>query len=130
MSDTHPSANREISDWFRQRHSRRTIVKTTTTHGGETLDWIPIESQHPRGRIATPPPPIEPHTLTDAELAHATFELDHPHAERGPSGTVPILRKRLHMVGKDVALKDYLSKRGGLLANRQRRNQQPTDPRS
>jgi len=49
--------NPEIVKWFQDWEGRRKVVVTTTTPGGQTLDWIPIESQVKDRKIATPPPP-------------------------------------------------------------------------
>ncbi|MFJ9370472.1 neprosin family prolyl endopeptidase [Nocardia sp. NPDC101769] len=73
-------------------------VATTTTAGGRLIDWVPIESQVPGGQVATPPPaPADsgPRRTTapfPGELGAVAFELQDPNAERGPEGTVPILR--------------------------------------
>ena len=48
--------NPELSNWLAARQRARKIVKTTTTPSGQTLDWVPIESQHAAGKIAAPPP--------------------------------------------------------------------------
>jgi hypothetical protein len=72
-------------------------VKTTRTLGGQLVDWIPIESQVHGGKVATPPPsgPAQKKAVTaekKAATGHYLFELENPSAERGPKGTVPILR--------------------------------------
>jgi Neprosin len=75
-------------------------VVTTTTETGRLLDWVPIESQVPDGRVATPPPPARtPRSTRSARPGPATtppspvsFELQDPAAKRGPKGTVPVLR--------------------------------------
>ena len=108
---------RELYEYFEGRLARMQIVKTTTTPRGQTIDWIPIESQHPQGRIATPPP---------AKLARASRKPDRERKERiaipeirirgvgrGPSGTVPVLRKKLAALGYTRSLKRYLSKTRG-----------------
>jgi hypothetical protein len=48
--------NPELSTWLKARQSALKIVKTTVTPSGQTLDWIPIESQRPAGKIASAPP--------------------------------------------------------------------------
>src|SRR5580692_7636625 len=45
----------DIVRYFEERTKRRRIVKTTRTPSDQILDWVPIESQHPSGKIATPP---------------------------------------------------------------------------
>ncbi|KIE03637.1 carboxyl-terminal proteinase, partial [Metarhizium majus ARSEF 297] len=82
------------------------IVKTTTTPGGQTLDWVPISSQ---GDIAQPPPPSllkRAPSRQDAAVVAAIKPTD-----AGPAGTVPILRahgptrpmKRLPRPGDNAA---------------------------
>jgi hypothetical protein len=100
MSDTHKSGDhkRSQSRHVRPPHNR---VVTTTTESGRLLDWVPIESQVPDGRVATPPPPSRtPEFARSAPPGPATtapspvsFELHDPNAERGPAGTVPVLRE-------------------------------------
>jgi hypothetical protein len=50
------SPNAEWVDWLAKRQERLKIVKTTTTKPGRMVDWVPIESQVPSGKIASPPP--------------------------------------------------------------------------
>ncbi len=114
----YPRFQRETVEYFEARLKRLQVVKTTTTPRGQTLDWIPIESQYPRGEIASPPPP--PHRrqahattyINQPELL-ATAELERTDVERGPKGTVPILRKKLEALGYTKSLKKYLSKTRG-----------------
>jgi hypothetical protein len=60
-TEQHP-LNPGLVDWLKGRQASLQIVKTTTTPSGQTIDWVPIESQNPSGKIATAPP---------AELARA-----------------------------------------------------------
>jgi hypothetical protein len=60
-TDQHP-LNPALADWLNGRQASLKIVKTTITPSGQTIDWVPIETQHPLGKIATAPP---------AELARA-----------------------------------------------------------
>jgi hypothetical protein len=123
--------NPELHDWLQRRQQNLKIVKTTKTPSGQSLDWIPIESQDRRGKIASPPAKaFLPSHRADATrpLQLARFELDDPSIERGPSGTVPIVRPDFSRLTRTVALKDYLNKRGGAQVNRRRRNRRPTDP--
>src|SRR5450432_3960714 len=46
----------EIARYFEARTRRLKIVHTTRTPSGQILDWIPVQSQHPGGQIASPPP--------------------------------------------------------------------------
>jgi hypothetical protein len=121
-----PPLNPEIAKWFMDRRSRRKAVHTTRTPGGQTLDWIPVESQVPDGKIETPPP-APPAPAADEKTRHAEFELENPSVERGPAGTVPVLRKNLDALHETTSLKEYLSKRGGLLVNKDRQKG-PADP--
>lgn len=72
-------------------------VATTRTSSGRLLDWIPVESQVPDGKVATPPP-SPARSLVSVNGTTTTskifrFELDNPKVERGPKGTVPVLRE-------------------------------------
>lgn len=104
---------KEITAHFKRQHDALTIVKTTTTPKGQTIDWIPIGSQ---GTIATAPPS----SLTNLELRDARHnatqaipELAMEGVEKGPEGTVPILRKNLEKLGFTQSLDMYLSKTKG-----------------
>ena len=123
--------NPELVNWLKARKASLKIVKTTTTPSGQTIDWVPIESQHPTGKIATAPPAeLAKVRVEDAQrqVKPVSFELDDASIERGPAGTVPILRPDLSRLTKTVSLKDYLTKRGGRKVNKKRPNQKPTDP--
>jgi hypothetical protein len=107
------SGRNEIIRYFEERRSRREVVTTTRTPSGQILDWVLIESQCPDGRIASPPPSgpgLVPGTEPGTKLSG--FELDHPDAERGPSGTVPVLHRDFSQLTADRSLADYLSKHG------------------
>jgi len=103
---------REIVDYFTARQARLEVVKTTTTPRGQTIDWVPIESQYPGGKIATPPPEHRPHDdeASDRRDTHAIGELAQGGCEVGPPGTVPILRKKLEALSYSQPLRRYLSK--------------------
>ena len=45
----------DFAAWLQQRQSQLQVTKTTKTPSGQTIDWIPVESQSPEG-IATPLP--------------------------------------------------------------------------
>jgi Neprosin len=120
-----PPLNPQIAQWFQARQSRLKPVKTTQTPSGQILDWIPIESQVPNGRIATPPAPYS--IPSDDKVRPVSTELDDPKVERGPAGTIPVPRKNLGALHVTRSLDDYLSKRGGLLVN-DKRTKGPTDP--
>ena len=123
--------NPELTQWLETRQSTLKITKTTITPSGHTLDWIPIESQDPTGKIASAPPmtgmPVRTEDREKAALP-VTFELDDPKVERGPAGTVPLLRPEFSALSRTIALKDFLNKSGGLLVNKNRSNKKPTDP--
>src|SRR5258708_15653436 len=100
----HAAIRREMSAYFEHRMRRLQIVNTTVTPRGQTIDWIPIESQHPAGEIASPPPLPrhpraweKPHGEQPEIIAEA--ELESIGIERGPRGSVPILRKNLKALG-------------------------------
>jgi hypothetical protein len=108
----------EIVEYFEKRLERLASVRTTVTHRGRVIDWIPVESQHSRGQIASPPRIQETVTVRlddrDEDLARAELEVDD--SERGPAGTVPVLRKNLDALGYTHPLRQYLSKYRGALA--------------
>ena len=97
-----PTVNRSVIEFFEHRRNRLAIVKTTRTPSGQVLDWIPIESQAPGDKIATPPPAVEKrrscHPAIDAISTDVSFELETFGADRGPEGTVPILRPRFSLL--------------------------------
>lgn len=103
-----PSLSPEIADYFRKRQARLKVVQTTRTPFGQILDWIPIETQVSNGSIAIPPPPYE--NDVDDQTAHVRLDLQDESAERGPAGTVPILRKNLDALHDTRPLTKYLSK--------------------
>jgi hypothetical protein len=110
----------ELVRHFEERTRLLPIVKTTRTPSGQILDWISRESQHPRGEVATPPPngaklggevgrpPLETHPARES-----TFELEQEGVERGPPGTVPIVRKDLSRLHAGTPLRVYLAKGRG-----------------
>ncbi len=123
--------NPELETWLEARQKALTITKTTTTPKGTTLDWVPIESQVPGGKIASPPPAVAAMRLLEQSrerLALASLELDDANVERGPAGTVPIVRPNLAVLNRTIALKDYLRKVGGVKVNPRRPNPKPADP--
>jgi Neprosin len=123
--------NPEISQWLEARQKSLKIVKTTKTPSGQILDWVPIESQDPGGKIASPPPAASlPVRCEDKDhpVKAVSFELDDPAVDRGPAGTVPIVRPEISYLRRTLSLKDFGSKPGGLLVNKKRPNRKPTDP--
>jgi len=103
-----------IQAYFGYRQKRLEIVDTTVTQGGQTLDWIPLESQTPDGRIASPPPEVVGVEQEDSErpVKPITFELETQKEARGPKGCVPISRRTITSLRRGVTMKDYLSKHG------------------
>jgi hypothetical protein len=104
----------EIRGYLKSRQERLDVVKTTRTPNGQVLDWIPIESQVRRGKIASPPSETERIKAVRGRRAEepVQFELEHPDAVRGPAGTVPVLRKNLQRVPSWKNLDQFLSKHG------------------
>ena len=85
--------NAQLAEQLTERQKSLQIVKTTTSPSGQLLDWVPIESQVPGGKIATPPPlaaaRVDP---LQRKSRPVTFELDASTVERGGAGTVPVVR--------------------------------------
>ena len=90
-----------IRGYLRDLESSREIVATTATNSGQAIDWIPVESQTSDGTIAEPPD-----LAADAgrgggapssrlDTAVGVFELEAQPWARGPSGTVPVLRRNI-----------------------------------
>jgi hypothetical protein len=135
MANDQNQLNAELVNWLKVRQASLNIVKTTTTPSGQTIDWVPIESQHPSGKIATAPPaelarvgPAGPAVALKHIAKASSFELDDPKIERGPAGTVPILRPDIARLSQFARVKDLHVKRGGLKVNKVRPNRKPTDP--
>src|SRR5258708_4052248 len=84
----------ELVEYFEERIARLHAVETTRTPSGQTLDWIDIRSQHPDGRIATPPPAprIDVARQRGRPTKMARFELQEKGSRLGPEGTVPVFR--------------------------------------
>ncbi|CAI6336915.1 unnamed protein product [Periconia digitata] len=77
-------------------NGRLDVRHTTETAEGGIVDWIPIQSQVPNGNVASPPPLPIYNTM-------ATFNTSTPQpydSEKGPEGTVPILRSARASVNK------------------------------
>jgi hypothetical protein len=108
----------EIHQHLTDRYARRDVITRTRTPGGIEIDWVPVESQHGGRCIAEPPdedrPPKFEHGERRAELM--TFELEKEGVERGPRGTVPLLRTPIDRITPTVGLNDWLAK--GARANR------------
>src|ERR1017187_4213820 len=89
------SIDEEIIRYHEDRLERLSVVATTRPPSGQILGWVPIESQDPHGTIATPPPARARSKVANATSMAATFEMQNPGIERGPEGTVPLLRRRV-----------------------------------
>jgi hypothetical protein len=102
----------EISSYFERRQRRLKVVATTETPRGQIIDWVPIESQLVEGAVAEPPPSPTPKRAKKRrwEDAHGVPELEYFDCERGPSGTVPVLRKKLSALSFRRPLAQYLAK--------------------
>lgn len=99
----------EITDYFGKLKASMKIVKTTKTKLGQTIDWIPLESQ---GEIAQPPPKLKPIPSNDTQELDAgpLSELEMDGAELGPKGTVPIVLPNLEKIDfNTTTLDDLLS---------------------
>jgi hypothetical protein len=128
----HQATSEEILRFFETRRQLLPAVRTTRTPSGQVLDWVPIEAQVPGGAIASPPPGRSGRRPTvEPTRRAASFELDDPRVERGPAGTIPVLRRdfsRLHVTER---LADYPRKRkvdGRHLTPRADRQPVGTDP--
>lgn len=117
----------DFAAWLQQRQRQLQVTKTTKSPSGQTIDWIPIETQSPEA-IATPPPTVSSYKMAAVDAKQptkgATFDIGEP----GPAGHVPVLRPDFRKVAKTTSLEKFLSKRGGLKLNARRRKPQPTDP--
>jgi Neprosin len=90
-----PRLLEEIASYFEARHKRLSIVKTTRTPSGQIIDWVPLKSQVSDGKIASPPRlPKSREKTPDPRWLPARFELENTTVDRGPPGTVPILRRK------------------------------------
>jgi len=116
---------REVRRWLEQRQSALRITTTTTTPGGQTLDWVPVESQTSEP-IAEPPPAGAPGVR--AEQARPTVSVQLDIGKAGPAGHVPVLRPDVARIRSLDHLARVRSKPGGLRVNVRRTNKKPTDP--
>jgi hypothetical protein len=84
------------------------------TKSGQELDWVPIESQTDDGKIAAPPDETRSEVPYDAArpTKRVPLELEGRDAERGPEGTVPLIRYPIDRLTPDVDLQAWLSKSG------------------
>src|SRR4051794_23988360 len=94
MSENHESDSAtDLVHRYEESRRRLRIARTTRTPSGQIIDWVPVQSQDPAGTIATPPPLQATATSREEHQRAATFELSDPAVERGPAGTVPLLRR-------------------------------------
>ena len=103
----------QIHQYLSDRYARREVVARTTTKGGIELDWVPVESQLRDGRLADRPDEDRPVERSEDALPTepVRFELeDEP--DRGPDGTVPLVRKPIEQIRPVVRLNDWLAKGG------------------
>jgi hypothetical protein len=117
----------EIREYFRDRQTRREVVAVTTTGLGQELDWVPVESLTPDGRLADPPDDdrfdLETFRRVSADgesdelrpMEAVQFELTQADARLGPRGTVPVVRRNLDQLITTKSLSDFLSKQGRAL---------------
>jgi hypothetical protein len=102
-SFVHESNYREMVEYLENRLNRLPILKNTSTPRGQLLDWIPIESQYPKGLIASPP----------------RGRFTSPNTRAKPNEPKPGRRHRAHppqetrFAGLRQSLKKYLSKTRG-----------------
>ncbi|MFI0481419.1 neprosin family prolyl endopeptidase [Actinomadura sp. 9N215] len=102
----------EIHQYLRDLYASRDVVTRTNTPSGQTLDWVPAESQAPDGRVADPPDENRPlERLEGIHVAeHVRFELEAEGVETGPPGTVPLVRKQIEQIHPAGTLQDWLAK--------------------
>ena len=103
----------EIRRYFENRLARLEVVCTTRTPHGQVIDWIPRESQRRRGQMLAEPPPgayQAPAASKAQPDRRVRFELEDPKVERGPEGTVPVLRKNLDGIRFGQTLHKLLGK--------------------
>lgn len=105
----------ELRQYISDRQAKREVIARTRTKLGQELDWVPIESQSPNGIVAEPPDEdVEVGTSThpDWPTNRAVTELELPDAEKGPPGTVPIVRRNVDLITSTRGVQKWLSKSG------------------
>ena len=127
-SPTVTSPTAATTSWLERRQSQLNITRTDRTPHGQTIDWVPLESQ-----TAEPIATLAPELL--APLAERSLRAEHPTLpaqveviQPGPSGHVPILRPDLSKLPSGLTPDQVFAKRGGVKINKQRPNREPTDP--
>jgi Neprosin len=114
----------EVRQYFKDRLARREVVAVTQTPLGQVLDWVPAESMARDRKIADPPEEdrydlgalvrlyADDRTRDFRPVELVRFELTRSNAERGPKGTVPMVRPDLDQLITTKSLADFLSKQG------------------
>lgn len=103
----------EIRRYYEDRLARMNIVRTTKSPHGQVIDWIPRESQLRRGQGLAAPPPCcnqQHEVIAERPDRRVRFELEDPKVDRGPEGTVPVLRKNLDAIRFSQPLRKLLGK--------------------
>jgi hypothetical protein len=102
----------EIQQYLKERYDRREVVARTATASGQQIDWVPLESQASGERIADPPEEdgVPDYEQDDRRAELLVFELQREGVERGPEGTVPLVRKPIEKIRPGVLLQDWLAK--------------------
>ncbi|NGO14916.1 neprosin family prolyl endopeptidase [Streptomyces sp. HC44] len=102
----------EIHQYLKDRYARRDVVTRTVTKGGVQLDWVPAESQAAGGKLAQPPGDDRPLERVKGEFPAepVRFELEDEAADRGPRGTVPLVRLATEQITPVGSLNDWLAK--------------------
>ena len=121
-----------VRPWLEQRQSALRITTTTTTPDGQTLDWVPVESQA-SAAIASPPPALaspapSPSSAAAAAQARPVTSVSFDIGDTGPAGHVPVLRPDPASIDSLDRLARVQSKSGGLRVNVNRTNKKPADP--
>lgn len=108
---------REIRAHFEARLGRLEVVATTVTEHGQMVDWVRPDSQAHGAALAAAPPNPKSKGLDYAARRYpeeaVLTALQMPNAERGPMGTVPVIRKNLDGLSFRYDLKRFLSKTHG-----------------
>jgi hypothetical protein len=99
----------EYDAYLKDHLGRLDIRATTVTPSGQTIDWIPLHSQ---GEICAPPPLPKPHKPDPRRPAKPTkTELQLEGVERGPEGTVPLVRPDFRAADFSVPVAEFWVKR-------------------
>ena len=108
--DPNATAKKTV-DRIQEFHASRQVVHTTRTSSGQILDWIPAESQVPSGQLAAQPPPVsalrvDPERPTQSAIVELADE-------RGPPGTVPVIRPDIQRLSGAFGTEGMKSRKGG-----------------